>query len=77
MTEYYHARLIALENWSTVQSALTTQGDRLTILADTLDISELGAYSVLAMTDRPPSRGSVEAHLRHLEHLKHRLDGAR
>lgn len=75
MTEFYRARLVAVDNWSKVQSALTTRGDRVTLLVNALGISVLGAYSVLAILDSPPSRGSIEAQLRSLQHLRMRIDG--
>ncbi len=75
MTDFYRARLVAIDNWSLVQSTLTTQGDRVKMLADALGISELGAYSVLAILDSPPARGKVEAQLWALHDLRVRLGG--
>ncbi|MGH3357549.1 MAG: hypothetical protein ACRDO7_02015 [Nocardioidaceae bacterium] len=78
MTEYHHARLIAIDNWPTAQSAMTSRTDRIAAVAQALGISEFGAQSVLVMAEGPlPERRHVEANLNALDYLRRLIDGDR
>lgn len=74
MTEFHQARLVALDNWSTAESALSSQGDRVGAVAEALGVSDLGAQSVLAMAGGPlPQRSRIAAELSSIQYLQQML----
>ncbi len=77
MIEFHHARLMAIDNWSTVQTAMATQSDSVSAISRALGVSSLGAHSVIAMASGPlPPRGQVESQLNSLDQLRRIVDGA-
>ncbi|UYM07323.1 hypothetical protein [Solicola gregarius] len=76
MIEFHRARLMAIDNWSTVQGAMAAQGDSVSAIAHALGVSHLGAHSVIAMANGPlPSRRHVESQLNSLDQLRRIVDG--
>lgn len=77
MIEFHRARLVAIDNWSAVQSAMATQSDSVTAVAQTLGVTDLGAQSVIAMAGNGPlpARGHVEAQLNSLDQVRRVVDG--
>lgn len=78
MIEFHRARLMAIDNWGAVQSAMASQADSVTAVCQTLGVTSLGAHSVIAMANGPlPERGQVESQLNALDYLRHVVDGNR
>jgi len=76
MIEFHHARLKAIDNWNTVQTAMATQSDSVSAISHALGVSNLGAHSVIAMASGPlPPRGQVESQLNSLDRLRRMVDG--
>ncbi|MDN5853775.1 MAG: hypothetical protein L0K86_13205 [Actinomycetia bacterium] len=74
MTEFHQARLVALDNWSAAESALSAQGDRVGAISKALGVSDLGAQSVLAMAGRPlPHRSTIASELSSMQYLQRML----
>lgn len=77
MIEFHRARLMAIDNWGTVQQAMAAQGtDSVTAVSRALGVTSLGAHSVIAMAGGPlPERRQVESQLNSLDYLRQVVDG--
>lgn len=70
ITEFHHARLAALDNWDAVTDAMYAPGDAVSAVGQLLGVTNVGAYSVLAMMRGPmPERAHLEARLQMFERI--------
>lgn len=78
MTEFHRARIIALDNWTTVQTVMASPSDRVAAIAQALGVTDLGALSILAVAGGPPpERRLLESQLSSFAYLRGLIDNHR
>lgn len=69
--EFHRARLVALDNWSVAQAALTVSDNPVVSVSRALGVTDLGAHAVISMLrSERPERSQVEREVHRLERLE-------
>lgn len=69
--EFHRARLVALDNWSAAQTALTVSDDPVASVSRALGVTDLGAHAVISMLrGQRPDRSYVVREISRLERLE-------